>query len=309
MHVNPYISIARPSHWVKNIFVVPGILLARLLAGPEQVDVLSWFVLGGFVAACLVASSNYVLNEILDAKWDRYHPDKAMRPIPSGVVRMPLAWMEYIVLGIAGVGLAFAINKGVGFSCLLLWIMGWVYNVPPLRLKDRPFADVLCESINNPIRLAIGWHAAGIHRPLTFSAIMAYWMFGAFLMAVKRFAEYRHIADRERAGLYRLSFRYYTEEYLLLSILFYATTFGMSAGVFMARYRVELVLVIPFVALAMAQYLHAGFKSDSIVQHPERLHHDPKLFVVVMLAFGVSSALMIVDIPLLSRFFQPWGQP
>src|SRR5258708_16297192 len=39
--------------------------------------------------SCLLASSNYVLNEILDARTDREHPVKRRRPIPSGRVRIP----------------------------------------------------------------------------------------------------------------------------------------------------------------------------------------------------------------------------
>jgi hypothetical protein len=39
-------------------------------------------------------------------------------------------------------------------------------------------------------------------------------------MAIKRYAEYRFINSAELAGLYRRSFRYYTEESLLASAFF-----------------------------------------------------------------------------------------
>ena len=48
--------------------------------------------------------------------------------------------------------------------------------------------------------------------------IVAYWMFGSFLMAVKRLAELREIGDRQRAAAYRRSFGWYTMERLLVSI-------------------------------------------------------------------------------------------
>jgi hypothetical protein len=38
-----------------------------------------------------------------------------------------------------------------------LWVMGVVYNVKPIRSKELPYLDVLSESINNPIRLLLGW--------------------------------------------------------------------------------------------------------------------------------------------------------
>ena len=37
--------------------------------------------------------------------------------------------------------------------------MGLAYNVPPVRLKEWPYLDVLSESVNNPLRLALGWFA------------------------------------------------------------------------------------------------------------------------------------------------------
>ena len=75
--------------------------------------------------------------------------------------------------------------------------MGIIYNVRPIRSKDRIYLDVLSESINNPLRLLLGWSAvlAGMLPPS--SILMAYWMGGAFLMAVKRYAEYRFINDPE----------------------------------------------------------------------------------------------------------------
>jgi 4-hydroxybenzoate polyprenyltransferase len=305
MNIKPYIAIARPDHWAKNIFILPGVLIALFFTHMPWTSVLSLPVLGAILATCLVASANYVINELLDAETDRFHPDKKTRPIPAGLVTTPQAIVEYCIVAALGLGLGYFVNVRVGSTVLALCIMGWIYNVKPLRLKDRPYLDVMCESVNNPLRLLIGWYATGQEEPATLSIVMAYWFFGAFLMAVKRFAEYRHIDDSVAAASYRESFRHYTEEFLLLSILFYATAFGMCAGVFIARYRVELVLGIPFVALALAQYLHVGYKENSVVQHPEKLYRDKKLMLVVGIALLVCLALLFVDIPALSRFFDP----
>ena len=90
---------------------------------------------------------------------------------------------------------------------VLLLAMGIFYNARPLRTKDRPYLDVLSEAVNNPLRLLLGWFTlVGSVLPPS-SILLAYWMGGAFLMAVKRFTELRGIADREAAGNYRRSFR------------------------------------------------------------------------------------------------------
>jgi 4-hydroxybenzoate polyprenyltransferase len=94
------------------------------------------------LATCLVASSNYVLNELLDGPNDLLHPEKRFRPVPSGRVRPALAYAEWLLLAAAGFGLALTINWFFFASAAWLWLMGIAYNVPPLRTKGG-LPDVL----------------------------------------------------------------------------------------------------------------------------------------------------------------------
>src|SRR5437867_11274808 len=151
--IGPDLGIARPDHWFKNIFILPGMISAAVL----QPEARTWTSLAegllGILTSCLVASSNYVLNEILDARTDRFHPSKKERPIVTGRVSVPIAYAEWLVLATAGLVLGAVISKGFFLSILVLWIMGIVYNVPPIRTKEVPYLDVVSESVNNPIRL------------------------------------------------------------------------------------------------------------------------------------------------------------
>jgi 4-hydroxybenzoate polyprenyltransferase len=266
-------------------------------------------VLLGLVAACLVASSNYVINEILDAPRDRFHPVKRNRPIPSGQIRVGIAYAEWLILGAAGFALAFSVNNRMGCAMIAFWVAGLLYNVPPVRLKDLPYVDVLSESVNNPIRLAIGWYSTGhaVIPPLSVS--LAYWMFGAFLMTMKRYAEFRAIGDAGQAGQYRSSFKFYTEERLQECVFFYGAMFGMLSGFFMARYHVEVILATPLVALAMAYYIHLGFRAHSPVQHPEQLYRQRKLMALVAVAFAACALLLFIDIPWFRSMFAPREMP
>ena len=97
-----YVTIAGPDHWFKNVFMLVGVLLA-VFCHVEYLSVSSIAtLLIGIVATCIVASSNYVINEILDALPDRHHPVKRNRPIPSGRVWLPLAYFEWIALAVVG---------------------------------------------------------------------------------------------------------------------------------------------------------------------------------------------------------------
>ena len=298
-----YVQIARVDHWFKNSFMVLGVILAVFY----EPGVLSWSsvsaLLVGVAATCLVASSNYVLNELLDGPGDRLHPDKRYRPVPSGRVRPGLAYAEWLLLAAAGFGLAWSVNVYFAGAALLLWVMGIAYNVPPVRTKEWPYVDVLSESVNNPIRLLLGWFALIAGRFPPVSLILSYWMLGAFFMAMKRYAEYRHIGDRTIAATYRRSFAHYTEERLLISLLFYATACGLFAGIFIVRYHPELILFAPLGAGLFAYYMKLGLQPNSPVQNPERLYRERRFVAYLVLCFAVFVVLMFTSIPKMYEIF------
>jgi decaprenyl-phosphate phosphoribosyltransferase len=307
--VGSYLAIARPDHWFKNVFMVLGTLLALFyhpeLLGPGLAAQLPWAV----AATCLIASSNYVLNEVLDAPTDRSHPVKQSRPIPSGRVRLPAAYAEWLLLGAAGLAMAAAVNRPFCYAGLSLLVMGLVYNVPPVRSKDLPYVDVLSESVNNPIRLLLGWFAVTAAEIPPVSLLVAYWMVGAFFMAAKRFAEYRSLADPAVAGAYRCSFRHYDEQKLLTSMFFYTTTFALFLGIFIIRYHLELILIFPLVAGFVCYYLHVAFKPDSAAQSPERLYRERGLMAYLAVCMITFFALMFVQIPALYHWFNVQPSP
>ena len=301
--VLPYIRIARVDHWFKNSFMLLGVVLAFFY----QPELLGWHsavpLTMALVATCFVASSNYVLNELLDGPQDRLHPVKRHRPVPSGQVKPALAYAEWIGLAIVGLGLAWSLNRAFFWSALWLWVMGILYNVPPIRTKEWPYVDVLSESINNPIRLFLGWFALISDRVPPLSLALSYWMIGAFFMAMKRYAEYRHIGDSAVAAAYRHSFKYYNEERLLVSILFYATTCALFAGIFVVRYHLELLLFVPQAAGLFAYYLHLGMKPDSPTQNPEKLYRERGFVVYLIGCFAVFVLLMFTRVPVLYEWF------
>jgi len=128
-------------------------------------------------------------------------------------------------------------------------------------------------------------------------------MVGAYFMAVKRFAEYREIGDKERSAAYRRSFAYYTESRLIVSIMFYASFAMLALGAFIVRYRIEFILAFPLVALVMALYLKLAFDPHSAAQHPEYLYKDTPLMFAVASCSILLIALAFIDVPVLYRMF------
>jgi 4-hydroxybenzoate polyprenyltransferase len=300
-----HIQIARIDHWFKNVFVIPGIVAAIGNDMQHVAENLWMRILIGMASICLVASSNYVLNEVLDAPSDRSHPVKRLRPVPNGLVSVPLAYVQWIVLMAVGVGLGLMVSRAYAITVFVLWVMGCIYNIPPIRSKDVPYLDVLSEAVNNPLRMLAGWFIAATTSIAPASLLLSYWMVGCYFMAIKRYAEYREIGDPARAAAYRKSFAFYTLERLMISIIFYGSAAMLFLGAFIMRYRLELILSFPLVALVMAVYFAISFKKDSAAQRPEGLYREPVLMAAVISCSVAMTALMIVDIPVLATIFTP----
>jgi 4-hydroxybenzoate polyprenyltransferase len=259
----------------------------------------------GLLAVCLVASSNYVLNGLLDAPSDAAHPTKWDRPAPSGRIHVLLAYAQWIALMLAGMGLAVRISTPFALSMAGLWVMGCLYNLPPVRLKDLAYLDVLSEGVNNPLRMLAGWYLTGTAAVPTTSLLISYWMIGCYFMAIKRFAEHRVFNDAASSAAYRKSFAHYTQPRLLVSIMFYGSHAMLFFGAFIMRYRLELIVSFPLVAWVMASYLSMAFRENSAAQHPEHLYREPRLMLAVCSTTVVMLALLFIDLPVLHRIFVP----
>ena len=187
-------------------------------------------------------------------------------------------------------------------ACTLL-VCGIIYNVPPIRTKDVPFVDVLSEFVNNPIRLVFGWSMVDQGALPPGSVLLAYWMGGAFLMAIKRMAEYRDISKAfSVANLhlrYRRSFQFYTEQRLLLSAFGYALIAIFGLSIFVVKYRIEYTLLMPLVCFLFCIYFRIGLQPSSAAQAPEKLYREHYLLGLVALLSALFAVLTFIDLPFL----------
>ena len=81
------LRLLRPHQWVKNGFVLLGVLFGHAWDEPVRVQA----ALYAFAAFCATASAVYVVNDWFDRERDRLHPRKRLRPIASGQVGGALA--------------------------------------------------------------------------------------------------------------------------------------------------------------------------------------------------------------------------
>ncbi len=294
-----YLQIARINRWPLNLFVLPGFFCAVILT-PHYQYLFAPMLIVGLLSVCLTASANYTINEYFDRHSDALHPEKNKRAGAKGLLNPYYVFIQYLILLLAAFLLAWQVNIYFTYTIIAFMVMGIIYNVPPIRSKDYAYLDILSESINNPLRFLCGWFIIQHVGVAPTSIVVSYWMGGAFLMTVKRYAELRHIDNHKLVSQYRPSFKYYSEKKLLLLAIFFAVCSSFFLAIFLIKYRIELLLSFPFFALLFTWYANIGMKENSPAQHPENLFKkEPRFILYVLFLIILVLFLFFVRMPFL----------
>lgn len=288
-----YIRMMRLDHWHKNLFILPGVLAAWKYFELDLKDARVYLTAAlALLITCLTSSVNYIINELLDAKYDQYHPVKRHRPAAQNKIwpSVAIGLIVLLLIAVFSASLQF-LPRTFTYVVVIFLLSGLVYNMPPVRLKDVAFFDTIIESFNNPIRLTLGWICYdGTVLPPS-SALIAYWCLAGFMMTAKRFAEYSVFEDDHSRENYRKSFRVYTKSRLLNFISFWISLFSLMFGIFVVRININTIIVFPFVAGFFAWYMKLAFEKDSVVKDPERMFKKPFFLLYSM---GIFAALITI---------------
>ena len=274
-----YLRVFRFDHWIKNVFMLIGAILSIVFNSiPFSIGMLVYLVMA-FLLSCFISSVNYVVNEILDSPHDKLHPTKHTRPIPSGRIKIhKLVFLAASLLVFSFIISLCSFNLNFNVYLFSLFIAGLLYNVPPLRLKDVPYMDVISESVNNPIRLLIGWFfISQTHNYPPLTMIFIFWSFGGFLMTAKRFAEIK-ILGHHQAIPYRKTYKHYTEKSLFTVLITYAVITIILFTMLCIGYKPKVLFALPLFVIFIIWFIKLAHDEESIVIEPEHVFRKPLFF-------------------------------
>lgn len=251
--VRDLLKTMRPRQWPKNAVVLAAVVFDRQLSLHNLEPLLR--SLFGLVIFCLLSSSIYIINDIMDIEADRAHPVKRNRPIASGRLPIPIAITAAVILALMAFPGAFLLSSGFLIICILYLLENLAYSI---WLKHIPLIDVLMIALGFVLRVGGGVMVIDVQR---FSP----WLYvvmtlGALYIGFgKRRAELSLLADNA------LSHRRVLDGYnlplldQLITIVSASTILTYSLYTFSAPNLPNnhlMMLTIPFVLYGIFRYLY-----------------------------------------------------
>lgn len=269
------LKLMRVHHYIKNLLVFVALACSgKLFDGGRLLDCAL-----GFAAFCLLSSAVYIVNDIRDREKDRLHPTKRERPVASGRVSVPRAWM---MAGAALLGalvcnlLAFRPVATVLLAMYLLLNLGYSFG-----LKDVPIADIAILVSGFLLRMLYGASVAGIR--------VSNWLYLTVLSMAAYFAlgkRRNELMRTQTAGETRRVLAHYTQGfldknmYMFLGIanVFYAL-WSMDENTVRSYGHEHMIFTVPIVMLITMRYSMV-VESDSDGDPVEVLLHDRPLLIL-----------------------------
>src|SRR5215813_5404203 len=119
----------RPRQWVKNLFVLAGLVFSQRLFTSA-----TWTALAAFLIFCGVSGAIYLLNDIADRERDRLDPRKRERPIAAGRLPIGVAMATAAALVVVGLVLSALLSRPflvtvVAYVVLLVAYSAWLKHI------------------------------------------------------------------------------------------------------------------------------------------------------------------------------------
>ncbi|MDI0265950.1 decaprenyl-phosphate phosphoribosyltransferase [Clostridioides difficile] len=240
-----YVKLMRPKQYIKNGFVLAALIFSNnILNFPLMLkSILS------FVAFCIISSSAYILNDILDIEKDKMHPKKCNRPLASGTIEKKGAILLGIVLVLLSIVLSLFIHKNLCIIMLLYLFNNIIYS---FKLKNIILIDVFSISIGFILRVCAG--SIAIEVSLSSWIILCTFFLSLYLGFGKRKKEISLLKDE--ASSHRKILKEYDEENLnqMMSISLSATIVCYSLYSASNIYNSNMIFTTIFVVYGVLRY-------------------------------------------------------
>jgi 4-hydroxybenzoate polyprenyltransferase len=299
---------ARPRQWLKNTALFATIFITGHIFEKQAITA----TIFGFIAFCLLSSSNYIFNDVMDIQRDKKHPFKKFRPIASGKIRPSVAFVVSFLFVACGLIISYFLGPAFFLLSLVFIVLEYSYT---LFLKHITVIDILTITAAYFLRVYAGEAATGYH--ISVWLAVAALSLALFLAIGKRRAELTLLqgAKGVSGSDTRASLSHYSERLLdTYTAMFANSTFITYAFyTFLERPTVEgfifrgyadyspelpgrkwMMMTIPFVLYGIMRYMQLIYEGKG--ESPEQILTSDKPLLATIIAWGVVVFFVIYGI-------------
>ena len=245
------IKTMRPRQWVKSVIVFAALVFDGKLFVPE-LFLKTTLV---FAAFCLLSSSVYILNDLVDMEKDRQHPRKRTRPLASGRLDPRFATAAGVLLGLGSLAVAFVISPWAGVVLLAYLGQNVAYS---FWLKNVVIIDVMVLSLGFLLRVVAGVVVVQVENfsPWLYICVTLLALFLGFGKRRQEIVLLEEGAQHHRASLaeYNLPLLDQIITIITTSTLIAYTFHSFDAATALAHNK--MLVTVPFVFYFIARYLY-----------------------------------------------------
>jgi len=285
----------RVNQWIKNLVIFTAIIFSGKLF---DLDLFLKTVYAFFVF-CLLSSTSYVLNDIIDYPYDRKHPVKKHRPIASGEISIPQATFVVFIMTLVSLIISLAFSIPFFLLSLTFIVLHFFYS---LYFKKFPVIDIFTISFSFMIRMYSGEVVTGFHIPIWL--LLTIFFGSLFMAAVKRHAELVAHGRETRESLYRYKnhlLDFLTTTFATATIIAYSTyTYVEQPPRIdspLSKYFSELLpgfearkwlmVSIPMVVYGIARYAQLLYEREE-GERPEKIITTDLPLIVTIFLWGIT---------------------
>ncbi|NOZ04941.1 MAG: decaprenyl-phosphate phosphoribosyltransferase [Chloroflexi bacterium] len=281
----------RPKQWSKNTIIFAALVFDGKLLHP--------FLLAKTTAAfaifCLISSTVYLINDLVDIEKDRAHPSKCHRPLASGQLHPRTALSAAIAIPLIFLPLSFLL--GTAFGAITTTYLGMMIAYS-FVLKNVVIIDVLTIAGGFVMRVAAGTVIFHVERFSPWLYVCTT-LLALFLGLSKRRQELvllNQDADNHRAALQDYSIPFLDE---MIALVTSTTVMAYSLYTFSAPNLPRnhtMMLTIPFVLYGLFRYLYLIHVRGEVKAPDELLLKDRALSLSVAF-WGMASVIILYWAP------------
>jgi len=284
------IRTMRLRQWSKNAIIYAGLVFDGQLFDGDRFLATTLVV----ICFCLISSSVYIINDLVDIEKDRLHPRKKLRPLPAGELNPQFAAVATVLLAIFSIVLATWLNPWVGLVTLVYLIQNLAYS---FYLKNIVLIDVMVLSLGFLLRVLAGVLVAHVTNfsPWLYVCITLLALFLGFGKRRHEITLLQSDAAAHRSSLqeYNLPLLDQIMSLVTTSTFVTYTFYSFEAQTALVRDG-RMLLTTPFVFFAIARYLYLihvqkrGGAPDELIfeDHPLLINGVLWVVTVVVLIYA-----------------------